>query len=150
MLINSWSVSVKYMWGLPIQTHRCFIEPLGGIHAQSFIFTRFIKFLQSIRKGRKNAPYYLLEKIKGDTNTVTGRNIKHIFGNETIDIFDIDTTNMKKTIKLSKIEEKDYWKVATIKEIMDIKAGNLEVNFENGDKLKDDELEEFVNYIATV
>ena len=57
---------------------------------------------------------------------------------------------MKKTIKLSKIEEKDYWKVATIKEIMDIKAGNLEVNFENGDKLKDDELEEFVNYIATV
>ena len=75
MIINSWSVKVRHMWGLPFQTHRYFIEPLGGIHAQNLIYTRFIKFMQSIKKGRKSAPYYLLEKIKDNASLLNEDNI---------------------------------------------------------------------------
>ena len=31
-LINSWSVSVRHMWDLPVNSHRSFIESLGGTH----------------------------------------------------------------------------------------------------------------------
>ena len=56
MIINSWSVSVRLMWDLPRQTHRKFIESLGGVHAKTMIYTRFIKFIQSIMNGEKKAP----------------------------------------------------------------------------------------------
>ena len=36
-LMNSWSVSVREMWDLPRNTHRTFIEPLGGPNAQTLI-----------------------------------------------------------------------------------------------------------------
>ena len=150
MLINSWSVSVRYMWGLPLQTHKFFIEPLGGTHAKSMIYSRFVQFMQSIRKGKKSAPYYLLEKIKDDTNTITGKNIKTIFGNENIDIFETHMPTFKKTLKFSKIENNDIWKVNAIREITDIKKGSKEVIFSDGEKLEYEALEKMSHYIATV
>ena len=53
MIINSWSVSIRYMWGLPLQTHKHFIEPLGGTHTKTMLYLRFINFVQSIRKKSK-------------------------------------------------------------------------------------------------
>ena len=38
-LINSWSVSVRHMWELPVQAHRCLIEPLGGEQCSLSIHT---------------------------------------------------------------------------------------------------------------
>ena len=137
------------MWGLPIQTHRYFIEPLGGTHAQSLIYTRFIKFIQSIRKGRKLAPYYLLEKIKDNTNTITGRNLKHILGHENLDIFDINIPHFKKSLKFSQLDKNNIWKINTIKEITNIQKGILEVEFSNGEKLRHEELEALAHQIAT-
>ena len=77
-LINSWSVAVKEMWNLPVNAHRSFIEPLGGIHAQVLIFSRYIGFLQSTRKSNKMIVKYLLEMVLHDLNTITGQNVRHI------------------------------------------------------------------------
>ena len=100
MIINSWSVSVRYMWGLPLQTHKHLIEPLGGTHAKTMLYTRFMKFVQSIRKNPKLAPYYLLEKIKDDGNTITGKNLKLILGNEKTDIFKANIKELAKNTRL--------------------------------------------------
>ena len=54
-LINSWSVSVRQMWNLPLNAHRYLVEPLGGEHAFSMITIRFVKFIQNIRKSEKKA-----------------------------------------------------------------------------------------------
>ena len=78
-IVNSWSVSVREMWNLPRDTHRTFIEPLGGPHAQTLIYTQYIGFIQSIRKSNKRAVMYLLEKVLQDMNTMTGQNVKLIF-----------------------------------------------------------------------
>ena len=53
MMVNSWSISVRHMWRLPCNTHRYFIEPLGGCHAKTMIYCRFVKFIQSILKSDK-------------------------------------------------------------------------------------------------
>ena len=92
------------MWELPRETHRIFIEPLGGLHAKTMLYTRFIKFIQSIMKGKKAAPIYLLELIKNNTQTITGRNIRLILNelNER-SIHDIEIEDVKNKIKLKVI-----------------------------------------------
>ena len=82
--------------------------------------------MQSIKKGRKSAPYYLLEKIKDNTNTITGRNLKHIFGHEKIDIFDVNPSLFKKSLTFSQVDKDNIWKINTIKELTNIKKGIME------------------------
>ena len=64
-LINSWSVSTRHMWGLPLHAHRYLIEELGGQHAQSMMILRYVIFLQSITRSPKNCVQILLHKVIG-------------------------------------------------------------------------------------
>ena len=41
-LVNSWSVSVRQMWGLPHHAHRYLITQLGGAHAEEMIVCRYV------------------------------------------------------------------------------------------------------------
>ena len=52
-IINSWSVSVKHMWDIPIQSHRYLMESLGGTHLKTMLYTRFVKFIRSIKSGNE-------------------------------------------------------------------------------------------------
>ena len=99
-LVNSWSVAVREMWNLPWDAHRTFIEPLGGMHAQTLIYMRYIGFMQSIRKSRKMAVMYLLEKVIQDMNTMTGQNARHIADiAEEVDIFRIKKAEFKRNFR---------------------------------------------------
>ena len=53
LLENSWSVSVRHMWEFPNNSHRFFIEPLGGIHIRSMLYSRYATFLQTAQKSSK-------------------------------------------------------------------------------------------------
>ena len=87
-VINSWSVAVRLMWDLPLITHRRFIEPLGGPHAQAM--SNYVRFIQSIRNCNKLAVIYLLDKVRSNLETMTGSNIRHILDQvEEDDIFKI-------------------------------------------------------------
>ena len=66
------------MWALPMQTHRYLIEPLAGEHALTMLISRFVKFLQNIKKSPKLAAQFLLQKVLENVNTVTGRNVRMI------------------------------------------------------------------------
>ena len=125
MLLNSWSVSIRHMWGLPLSTHRYLIEPLGGTHAKTMIHSRFLKFIQSIKKNKKLAPYYLLEKIKDDVNTITGKNIKYVLGNNSKDVFKTNVENFKMNQVFCQLDEKHAWRVGFVKEITSLM---MEVN----------------------
>ena len=134
-IINSWSVSVRQMWNLPRETHRIFIEPLGGTHAKTMLFTRFHKFVQSIMKGKKAAPIYLLETIKKNTQTITGRNIRLILNEtEKRKIEDVTIEDLKDKIKLKEIPENEIWKVNFIKELTDVKQNILFISSSEDNK----------------
>ena len=150
--INTWSVSVRHMWNLPRETHRRFIEPLGGIHAKTMIYSRFIKFIQSIGKGNKSAPIYLLETIKNNTQTITGRNIKLILQEMDVrNLEQIKYEDIKIKIKLSELKENENWKIESIKELTNIKHKNMYIINENGeDFFTDKELEFMINDLATI
>ena len=54
-VVNSWSVSVRHMWDLPLSTHRNLIEPLSGTHAETMLLSRYAMFIQSLRKTSRVA-----------------------------------------------------------------------------------------------
>ena len=113
-----------------------------------FILDRF-KFLHSIRRSPKLAPYYLLEKIKDDANTITGKNVKLILGNENKDIFKVNINELAKNIKLCQPEETNRWKINIIKELTQVKMNLLSVTFENEATFNKDEIQDMIDYVAT-
>ena len=97
------------------------IEPLGGTHAKTMLHSKFVKFLQSIRECGKPAPIFLLEKILKNTNTVTGKNIRHIaLETGEFDLLNANTDKLKKNMKFAELEE-NSWKVNMIKELTNVR-----------------------------
>ena len=147
------------MWNLPFNAHRMFIESLGGTHAQVMIYTRYINFLQSIRKSNKLGVIYLLEKVHLDLDTMTGQNIRHILDqiNEK-EIFKVKSRELKRKFKFKELPKEQQWKVNMMKEITDIKHNVVVLSSEDQNELDDhqdknnftvDELNEILSFIAT-
>ena len=106
-MVNSWSVSVRQMWGLPVQAHRYLVRELGGTHAEEMLITRYVKFLQSIKKSPKLAVQFMLERIVRNVNTITGSNVRFIQGKigHNCDLFQMKPSFMKKNVKFSEMRE---------------------------------------------
>jgi hypothetical protein len=66
------------MWGLHFQAHRYLVRELGGQHAEEMPVTRYVKFLQTVKKSPKLAVQFMLEKTRNNVNTVTGSNVRFI------------------------------------------------------------------------
>ena len=152
-LMNSWSVSVRHMWGLPLQSHRYLMEPLAGEHALAMLISRFVKFLQNIKKSPKLAAQYMLQKVISNVNTVTGRNVRHIkdmIGHE-YDVLTVNPTWLRNKIKFCEISENDKWRIDIIKEIVNIKQTVLELTPAEEDDdsfLTSDQLAEILDFVS--
>ena len=156
-MLNSWSVSVRHMWDLPLSTHRYLLEPLSGVHAETRIFSRYVKFVQSMRKSSKFAVQCLIQLVSKDTQTNTGRNIRYIL-NKTgeSDIFAVNAQKLKRDYKFAPIQPEDQWKVGFIKELTNLKAGTVELNHEtledddNDEAFTSDDIEAILCYLCSI
>ena len=150
MIVNSWSVSVRHMWKLPHNTHRYFIEHLGGIHAKSMLYCRFTKFIQSITKSDKKAAIYLLYKILNDKRTITGKNVNLILqeANQT-DIFKVKVNQLKHKLSFMEFPENSLWKLNILRELTNVKMGILTLDSDNDKSLTSDDIEDIINYVTT-
>ena len=115
------------------------------------LYSRYATFLQSAQKSSKLTVLLLLQIVKNDLQTVTGKNIRHILADvEQEDIFKLKKEDIKKKVKFAPIQPDDKWKVQLVKEITNVKQNvlNLEGN-ENG-QFSNDELSDIVNYVTTI
>ena len=151
-LINSWSVSVRHMWELPVQAHRCLIEPLGGEHAHTMLISRFVKFLQNIKKSPKLAAQFMLQKVINNVSTVTGKNVrmvKDMIGHQH-DLLSVKPGWLRNTLKFCELHDDDQWRVDMIKEITNIKQNILELtpDEEEDSFLTSEQLEEILHFVS--
>ena len=127
------------------------IEELGGQHAESMIIIRYVKFLQNMMKSSKLAVQFLLQQVKCDLSTLTGRNIRFILdriGHDK-DIFKVKADLLKNNLKFCEIEENQKWRVNLAKEIVNVKQHVLTID-ENEDSFPSDEqLQEILDHICT-
>ena len=151
LLINSWSVSTRHMWNLPRESHRYFIEPLGGPHAKTMIYTRFLKFIQTINtKCQKKSAKYLLQIIKGNTNSVTGRNLRQISDEmNNYNIMKMEILELKEEMNFEKISDDNKWKVDIIRELVDVKQNEKLLDFGNDEKMSPEEIDNIIGMLST-
>jgi hypothetical protein len=100
--------------------------------------------MEKIKKSGKAPLVMLMTAAMADCRSTTGSNFRNIMllvGKTSV--YDVKLEDIDK-ISYFKMEEEDLWKVSTVKEIIEAKAGNLEVP---GFDLE--ELEEILNYICT-
>ena len=152
LLVNSWSISVRHMWNLPREAHRFLIEELSSPHAKVMIYTRFINFLQTINTScKKNSAKYLLQIIKNDTNSVTGRNIRKISDEcNNYNLLNRDIQSLKREIKFEEIKEDNLWKIGMIKELTDVKQNELTIDFDNHVKMSHQEIDAMIKLLSTM
>ena len=108
--------------------HWYLVEPVPGqIHLKKMLIRRFLSFFKQVIKSKKNLPKQLLNTIQNDTRSITGSNIRKILlltskeSIEQITDFDIE-------IEYAKMSDENRWRVNIIKEITDVKFGQLTIN----------------------
>ena len=150
-VINSWSVATRFMWDIPWDSHRYFVEELGGTHAKNMLFSRYVTFVQSLARSDKFFVQFLFQLCKKNVMTVTGQNIRHILtetGSE--DILKLKASDIKRKFKICEFENEDKWKVDVINEWTNVKQGFAFIE-DNDDEnfLSRTEIEEFIDYVST-
>ena len=128
------------------------MRELGGQHAEEMLITRYVKFLQSIKKSPKLAVQFMLEKIRRNVNTVTGTNIRYIqdkVGYHRGDVLDMKPSLLRKNVRFSQIKEEDLWRVTIIKEIVNINQNTLQLKDDNGAFLTFEQLNDILEYVST-
>ena len=78
-LEKTWNISQSIMLGIPINTHRFFIEHLTEIqHIKFSLLKRFVNFVNSIESSKKSVMRNMLKIVKQDCRTTTGRNLRKL------------------------------------------------------------------------
>ena len=143
-LENSYNVSVRIMLGLPQNTHRYLVQPLAnGVHVKQVFARRFLNFCEKLSKSKKAVVRDTFEKTKFNIKTTTGKNLAelgHLLNKSVKDLSPSDAGN----IVFAKVDDENQYKIDFIKEIIDVKHGNLEV-----DGFSQDELEELLEFLCT-
>ena len=126
-------------------------KKMGGIHVKSMLYSRYVTFLQSAKKSSKLTVLLLLQKVKNNLLTVTGRNIRHILtdlGKD--DIFKVSKSFIKKKLKFSPIHPDDQWKLQFVREITNVKQNVLTIEENENGHFSNEELGDILDYITTV
>ena len=78
-LEKTWNISQRLLLSLPRETHKFLIEPLSK--RQHIIFSlrkRFLKFVKCVAESQKSVLRNVLDSVKPDCRSVTGRNLRTI------------------------------------------------------------------------
>ena len=118
--------SIKLMAGLPFPTHRYLMEPLAGTkHMKIKLMRNYLGFIQRIKDSSKPVLRQLYKIASSDVRTVTGGNLRNILLlTDKLQVEDLEPS-LVDNIMYHKIEDKDIWRVGMIKELMDMKHGDV-------------------------
>ena len=79
MLYNTWSVSIRKMFGLDRRSHRYLIEPISDMqHIKMALMQRFIGFTEKLLSSRKAVLRNAFNRFKMDCRCTTGANLRAI------------------------------------------------------------------------
>ena len=119
---KTWNVSQRNIYKLHRKTHKYLIEPITGTRYIIFgIYKRFTKFTKAISSSKESTMKEILECVKYDCQSTTGRNLRKLmlrFGKGKIENLDIDVTHGH---LYEPIPNDEKWR---INELIDVREGN--------------------------
>ena len=137
MLLNSWNVSIRQMFGLNMKTHRYIIEPISRRHLKSILIQRFLKFIEKVRHSKKSTLSHILKFVENDCRSTTGHNLRNILLlTQKNKISELDTMDAM-SIQYHPIEEHDLWRINQSEELIETILRSLEVPGFDTSEIKD-------------
>ena len=75
-IFKSWNVTVRNVSNLPFTTHRYVIEPKSScMHPKVMLASCYITFIDSLRSSHKLNVKFLVDLVKDDNRTLTGKTL---------------------------------------------------------------------------
>ena len=106
---------------------------------------KYIGFIKRVRESPKYVLRQLYHLASRDVRTVTGSNLRNILMlTNTLQVDDLDQS-MVDNIKYHELDENEMWRIGLLKELVNIKHGEL--NLLEG--LSNDDLEAILNFSCT-
>ena len=149
-LISSWNVNLKAIYDLDYGTHNYLIEGLtAGRHAKQIIYKKYVNFLGSIAKNRRQELVHLLNIVKDTCTSVTGSNLRKILLDSEVLITPGKTKGFElANYRVHKTPVGEEWRLPLLVSLLEIRNSNWEIDFdEEAGNLKEDEI---TNLISTV
>ena len=142
-LEKSWNVSIRKMFNLPWNTHCYLIEPVSNEpHVRTIFEKRFVNFISSVRSSQKGILKAFLKVVEYDTLSVTGRNLRDILlKTKVTDVRLLKSSDV--TNKYRDIPKQEEYRVDILKEIVDIKNGQLDLQ-----GFDTNELDQILEYVC--
>ena len=145
MVENGCNRSMRIMMELPLRTHRYLLEPVvRENHLKLLLAKLFLGIINQVEKSPKSCMVQLLNKVKYDVRSTTGKNLRMLmFLTQRSNVDEIGREDYKK-IDYHKINESEQWRISIIEEIIDIKYNQLDV-----EGFEAEEIEEILNFVCT-
>ena len=135
------------MWDLPRSTHRRFIEPLGGRHAATIIYSNYWKSICVLAASSNPVVRSTVFTCLANASTLTSKNLNIIrqklgqVKHSLRSALNWDP-NLLKFMKFESPKDGDYAKIEAIKELTEIKRGNITLE---GATFSDDEINDMLH-----
>ena len=126
MMEATFNRNIKITFDLPYPTHRNILPVLSNVKPlRVMLAKRLLSFTERIKKSDKKVLRSTLSVVECDARTVTGRNLRSLLqlcNKSTVQQLtpsDMDT--------VSYYGEPDTWRIVTIREILEARAGKIEL-----------------------
>ena len=145
MLQNSWNRSIRLMLDVPLRTHRYLLEPVARVdHVTLQLAKLFLGFVNQIKKSHKPLMVQLLDKVKYDVRSTTGKNLRMLMLLTKKTNVDQISKEDYKRIDYHKISVDERWRVYLIEEMIDYRYNQIEIK-----GFEPEEIHEMLNFVCT-
>ena len=114
-------------------------------HMSTTVIRHYLKFISNIKKSNKPVLKQLLSIAMADVRTVTGSNLRNILLKTNLSSVDELRPDIAEQITYKEINEMDLWRIPIMKELVDMKCGDI--NPPDGWTV--DELQQILDFVCT-
>jgi hypothetical protein len=146
---RTWNTNLRILFNLPRDTHCWIVEGLSdGKHLRQMLFSRYLKYVKSIARNKRDALKSLYNVIKDDVTSPTGSNIRTIMLETGVDPRSLDSQALK---GWRVYQQQDEWSIPLLRNLLEVRNDNWEVIYddETGEAPAEDELDFMITAVCT-
>ena len=144
-IFKSWNVTVRQAFGVHRCTHRYFIEAISeSMHPKVMLLSRYVTFVNSLRKSSKLGVRLLTRLAEGDNRTVMGRTLSNLIRMCNLTSLEqLTSTKVKENVVYQSIPAEEQWRIGVAKELLQLRSNVLTL-----EGFTSDEVEKILDHIC--
>ena len=144
-LYTAWNNAIREAFSLPKMTHRYLIEHISEhVHPKVMFCSRFLKFHTDLLKCHKPTIKYLCELSCHNKRTVYSQNLAGISRSVGCNVDQLTCNLIRKTMEYQSTPDNQKWRVAVVKDLLELRWNTLEIN----GWLEEDGLDSWLEYLT--